>query len=88
MSQRKRIVGGGSVSLRSLTQSTLSMIEGFEMTDQLVCFYSESFGGTQDKLREESFSSWRFLAHSTWTTSESSPSARYDLNWTFLLSEG
>jgi hypothetical protein len=31
------------------------MLEGSEMTDQVVCCHSESFGSTQDKLREESF---------------------------------
>jgi hypothetical protein len=34
-------VGTNSVGSRSLTESTLTMIEGFEMTDHLVCCHSE-----------------------------------------------
>jgi hypothetical protein len=50
-------ISSGSVWERSLTEFILRFfIEGFEMTSLLFSCHSESFGGTQDKLGEESFS--------------------------------
>ncbi len=38
--------------------------EGFEMTNRFIPCYSESFGETQDNLREESFVMLRLVADS------------------------